>query len=72
MPKKKHFDCVEMKRALQEKLLKEFPELGEEEGDRRLEEMLEADTGPIGQVWRSKQVPPEIYKLVPPSRRTGK
>src|ERR1035437_6426005 len=39
----KEFDCVEMKAEIQERLLREVPELGEEEAQRRRAERLSRD-----------------------------
>ncbi|MBI4229881.1 MAG: hypothetical protein HY608_03510 [Planctomycetes bacterium] len=51
MKREKTFDCVEMKRQIQAKHLKEIQELGEEEFRRRAMERVLAD--PIlGPFWR--------------------
>ena len=39
----KEFDCVEMKAEIQERLLREVAELGEEEAERRRAERLSRD-----------------------------
>jgi hypothetical protein len=39
----KDFDCVEMKAAIQERLLREVAEFGEEEADKRRAERLSRD-----------------------------
>lgn len=39
----KEFDCVEMKAAIQERLLREVAELGEEEAQKRRAERLSRD-----------------------------
>jgi hypothetical protein len=39
----KHFDCVEMKADIQERLLHEVAELGEQEAQRRRAERLSRD-----------------------------
>jgi hypothetical protein len=43
MKPKKEFDCVEMKAEIQERLLREVAELGEEEAQRRRTERLARD-----------------------------
>ena len=43
MKRKKEFDCVEMKAEIQERLLREVAELGEEEAQRRRAERLSRD-----------------------------
>ncbi len=43
MKHKKEFDCVEMKAEIQERLLREVAELGEEEAQRRRAERLARD-----------------------------
>jgi hypothetical protein len=43
MKPEKEFDCVEMKAEIQERLLREVAELGEEEAQRRRAERLSRD-----------------------------
>jgi hypothetical protein len=43
MKLEKEFDCVEMKAGIQERLLREVAELGEEESQRRRAERLSRD-----------------------------
>ena len=43
MKPEKEFDCVEMKAEIQERLLREVAELGEEEAQRRRAERLTRD-----------------------------
>ena len=43
MKPEKEFDCVEMKTEIQERLLREVAELGEEEAQRRRAERLSLD-----------------------------
>jgi hypothetical protein len=43
MKPEKEFDCVEMKAEIQERLLREVAELGEEEAHRRRAERLSRD-----------------------------
>ena len=43
MKQAKEFDCVEMKAEIQEQLLREVAELGEEEAQRRRAERLSRD-----------------------------
>ncbi|MGA3239459.1 MAG: hypothetical protein ABSG03_24550 [Bryobacteraceae bacterium] len=43
MKREKEFDCVEMKAVIQERLLREVAELGEEEAHRRRAERLSLD-----------------------------
>jgi hypothetical protein len=53
MKPEKEFDCVEMKAEIQERLLREVAELGEEEAQRRRAERL--SRGPIlGSFLRTK------------------
>jgi len=53
MKQKKRFDCVEMKREIQAKLLDEHRHLGGEEFERRRREWLEKSEDPLALWWRS-------------------
>ena len=58
MKSKKTFDCVEMKTEVQERLLREVAELGEEEARKRRAERLSRD--PIlGDLLRRKKAIPQ-------------
>ena len=54
MPRReKPFDCVEMKNAIQERLLAEQEGLSDEEVHARARRKLESLDTPLGQMWRS-------------------
>jgi hypothetical protein len=53
MIKKKSFDCVEMKNAIQAQLLKEHEGLSDEEIAHRRREWLETSKDPLAVWWRS-------------------
>jgi len=47
----KDFDCVEMKHAIQQRLLQEFRQLSPEEQRRRTEELIQRDPV-LARVWQ--------------------
>jgi len=53
MAKKKSFDCVEMKNAIQARLLKEYAGLTDEEVRARIKRKLTTSKDPVAQKWRS-------------------
>ena len=50
--KAKRFDCVEMKNAIQAKLLEEQERLGEEEARRRHQQWVHTSSDPLAIWWR--------------------
>ena len=50
--REKTFDCVEMKRQIQARLLEETERLGEEEVFRRHRQWLETSDDPLARWWR--------------------
>ena len=55
MKRKKSFDCVEMKNAIQAQLRKEYEGLDEKEIARRRREWLETSDTEVAKWWRSIQ-----------------
>ena len=53
MSKAKDFDCVEMKNAIQQELLKQRAGLSDEEVRVRIRHELETSQSPIARWWRS-------------------
>ena len=53
MKKKKSFDCVEMKNAIQERLRKESEGLDEEEIARRRQQWLATSDSSLAKWWRA-------------------
>ena len=52
MKPKKKFDCVEMKNAVQNRLVKERRSVGDREFERRHREWLETSDDPLARWWR--------------------
>jgi len=52
MTAKKKFDCVEMKNAIQAKMLEERRQLGEAEVIRRHRQWLASSDDPLARLWR--------------------
>jgi hypothetical protein len=55
----KEFDCVQMKNAIQAKVLEEKRRLGEAEVIRRHRQWLETSDDPLARWWRS--LPPSTF-----------
>ena len=58
-PKKKTFDCIEMKNAIQARLLEERERLGERAVTQRHHEWLETSDDPLARWWRMKPRQPQ-------------
>ena len=65
MKGKKAFDCVEMKADIQERLLRELSDLGEEEARRRRAERLSHDPILGGFLRKKKAMQHEVTKHTP-------
>lgn len=50
--KTKRFDCVEMKRRIQQEMAKEEARMGREEAQRRSEAWKESSVAPLARWWR--------------------
>jgi len=65
----KPFDCVEMKRQVQARLLEETERRGEEEVLRRHRQWLETSDDPLARWWRSIQQAAKAARLEPAGDR---